>query len=123
MKILVCGSRNWSDSVAIYAILRIVAQAYDGITVIHGDARGADRIAAKAAKRLGLQIKAFPADWDRYGKSAGPIRNQAMLEAKPKWVFAFTTRFPLTPGTRDMVTRAEAAGIKTTVVLGKEAGR
>ena len=51
----------------------------------------------------------FPAEWDKYGVSAGPIRNQKMIdEGKPDLVFAF----PGGRGTTDMIRRAAVAGIR-----------
>jgi hypothetical protein len=51
---------------------------------------------------------AFPADWKRHGKSAGPLRNQEMLDAAPDLVIAF----PGGRGTADMVRRAKSVNVK-----------
>lgn len=76
--------------------------------VISGMAMGADTLAVEWAKHFGLKLHEFPADWDRYKKGAGSIRNQQMIdEGKPKLVVAF----PGSTGTRDMVTRAKFEGI------------
>lgn len=57
----------------------------------------------------GISAEGFPADWRKYGKSAGPLRNQQMIdEGKPDLVVAF----PGGTGTADMVRRAKAAGIR-----------
>jgi len=86
--------------------------------VISGGARGADAIAADAAVERGISTMIFPADWQRYGRSAGAIRNQRMLdEGRPTDVLAFSTKYPaLTAGTRDMVARARRAGLPVIVV-------
>lgn len=80
-----------------------------------GEARGADRLAAEAARRLGIpshRILRFPAKWGKYGKAAGPIRNQQMLdEGKPTLVLAYHNDLENSKGTKDMVSRAEAAGV------------
>jgi DNA-binding MurR/RpiR family transcriptional regulator len=58
----------------------------------------------------------YPADWEAYGKAAGPIRNQRMLdEGKPDLVIAFSD-LPTTSGTYDMIKRAKAAGIPVYLV-------
>lgn len=50
------------------------------VTVLrHGACRGADTWAAASAKAMGLVVEAWPADWDKHGRSAGPIRNRSML--------------------------------------------
>lgn len=53
------------------------------IMIIHGGARGADSLANDLATELGCQIRAYPAQWDVYGKGAGPIRNREMLDKNP----------------------------------------
>jgi len=76
--LLVCGSRTWTDEEKIRAELE--KHKNEGYTVlVHGDARGADRIADKAGKDLGYEVIACPADWEQFGRSAGFIRNRQML--------------------------------------------
>jgi hypothetical protein len=48
--------------------------------LLHGGARGADRAIGRAAQQLGWRVQALAADWRRYGRSAGPIRNRLLLE-------------------------------------------
>jgi hypothetical protein len=67
------------------------------------------------AREPDRQIKPYPADWDKYGKAAGPIRNKQMLdEGNPEKVIAF--RFKNSRGTQNMINQAEKAGIKTIVI-------
>lgn len=76
--------------------------------IIHGGARGADALAGEWAECFGVPFRVFPANWDRDGKAAGPIRNQRMIdEGKPDLVIVF----PGGRGTADMVMRARKAGI------------
>lgn len=77
--------------------------------IIVGGARGADTIAQQVAENLGISVKVVKAEWDKYGKSAGPIRNQKMLEMEPDLVIAFMRG--KTKGTMDMIKRAREAGI------------
>src|SRR5215217_4097649 len=113
MRVLICGSRNWFDTAAIIRCLRALPE---GSTVIHGAAAGADRIAAYYAEALHLDTVAFPADWGRYGRAAGPKRNQQMLdEGRPEQVIAFRRKGP-SPGTDDMIRRAQAAGVPVEIV-------
>lgn len=119
MRILVCGSRDWPYKQPIFNDLnRLYLESPELITLIEGGAKGADEFAAEWAQILpeGHHLK-FPADWTKHGKAAGPIRNQQMLdEGHPTLVLAYTNK-PLdeSRGTRDMVTRAKKAGIKTIV--------
>lgn len=82
-KLIVAGGRDFTD------VDRIVQEVYGlmvnelkdfEIVVVQGGARGADTSAELAAKRLGLKWMCFPADWDKHGKAAGPIRNRQMAD-------------------------------------------
>ncbi len=77
MKVLVCGSRNWTNRDAIW---RELEKLPEGTIIVHGGARGADRIAGNVAKLLNFEVRVYPADWLTNGKAAGPIRNQEMLD-------------------------------------------
>lgn len=48
------------------------------IIIVSGHARGADALGERYAKERGYELKTFPADWNKYGKSAGYIRNKQM---------------------------------------------
>ena len=107
MRVLICGGRDWMDP---EPIARYLDQLPDDAVVIHGGARGADEIAGREARRLGFGVLVFPAQWDRYGKAAGRMRNQLMLdEGKPDLVICFPT--PRSIGTWDMFNRAKRAGV------------
>lgn len=116
-KILICGDREWKDAPFIEAMLQaeiVTAQAFGDpnvqIVVIHGDARGADKLGARAALNLGIQEVPFPAQWDTFGKAAGPVRNQAMIEQEPNIVLAFHDDILHSKGTLDMLQRAKKNG-------------
>jgi len=66
-----------------------LAELPRGTVVMHGGARGADRMAATIAAGLGLQVEEYPADWKGLGRSAGITRNLAMLAEQPDLVLAF----------------------------------
>lgn len=86
MRVLVCGSRDWRRVDLIRERLRRLPR---GSTVLHGGARGADRLAGTVALSLGFEVVEFPADWRRLGRSAGYRRNLAMLDERPDLVVAF----------------------------------
>lgn len=53
----------------------------DDIKIIHGGCpKGVDAIADVLARRMELEVEIFPADWDKHGKAAGPIRNREMAQ-------------------------------------------
>src|SRR3990172_1804651 len=109
MRILICGSRMWTDVEPIRAYLKTLPA---NATIITGASAGADRIAAQVARELGLNVEEYPADWKRFGRAAGPIRNTQMLdEGEPIKVRAFT-RTPITPGTANMIAQARRKGLE-----------
>jgi len=111
--VLVCGGRDFSDQQYMWALLEREHAKHKFARVIHGAARGADRMSGEWACQSGIPVTTFPADWAKHGKRAGPIRNQQMLdEGKPDLVIAF----PGGAGTADMVRRAKAAAVPTVVV-------
>jgi hypothetical protein len=80
-------------------------------TVIEGEARGADKLARVVAEELNLPVDQYPANWELYGRAAGPIRNSEMLiEGKADAVVAFHSDLPRSKGTGNMVRQALKAG-------------
>ena len=118
MRVLVCGSRYFNDLLFMKQTLQRMFDVDDTVTLIHGDADGADRLSEQALTgyfRGGFEVKRFPADWNKHGKAAGPIRNKQMLdEGKPDMVIAFLA--PNSRGTKNMIEQAEKAGIPVKVI-------
>ena len=106
---LVCGGRSYTDKERLWSTLNGFLQSRRVRRVISGGARGADTMAEDWAKARGIECVVFHADWAKYGRAAGPIRNQQMLdEGRPTLVVAF----PDGRGTADMVRRARSAGVE-----------
>lgn len=125
MKVLVCGSRDWTDRKAIE---REFAKLPKGTIIIHGAHwEGADALADATAMKYGFQIRRYPADWNDptlpNKKAAGPIRNAKMIrEEHPdkdgvpiSMGLAFTVDMSRSRGTKDCTERARKAGIKVEV--------
>jgi len=109
MRVLVCGGRGFSDCKLVFDTLDRLAKSEVVDCIIEGDAPGVDRMAGAWAKRRRVDLRLFPADWQTYGRAAGPIRNRKMLdEGKPDLVIAF----PGGRGTANMVEQAERAGVR-----------
>lgn len=109
MRVLVCGGRDFEDEGLMGRILDTIPIS----TVIHGMARGADRMGGAYAKLHGLDVVEFPALWDTHGKRAGHVRNAQMLtEGQPDLVVAF----PGGRGTDNMIEQAKKAGVEVKVV-------
>jgi hypothetical protein len=109
-KVLICGSRFYSNyENVLHYIRHLKATSVHGdIVIIAGGARGADTLAVKAAIACGFPFREYPAQWGKYGRKAGPIRNQTMLDMeKPDLVAAFHEDIESSRGTKDMVSRAK----------------
>lgn len=116
MKVLVCGDRNWY---IFSTIRRELRKLPEGTIIIHGAARGADTCADIVAKSLGFTVKSYPAEWNKHGKAAGPIRNLQMLKENPDiaLVLAFHSDIESSKGTKHMKKSAEKAGIEVRVFI------
>jgi hypothetical protein len=117
-RILVTGSRTLRES--DYATVRaaIAKAAVDlgqGVVVVHGNALGADRLADRAARALGLKTEPHPARWRTEGRAAGPLRNQRMVDLGADVCIVLLAVGRENTGTKDCWRRAEAAGIPVRV--------
>ncbi len=121
MRVLICGSRNWKEEDVLqeYRIETYIKTLPSNTVVIHGAAPGADMVADRVARERGHTVIEFEAKWDLYGDSAGPIRNQRMLDVgKPDRVAAFHEDIVNSKGTKDMIDRARKAMLPIEVFLG-----
>ncbi len=90
---LIVGSRNFNDYNRLKTKCDYFLQNHEDIVVVSGGARGADTLAKRYAEDKGYEYVEFPADWDKYGKRAGYIRNEEMhrfiAEKEKRGVIAF----------------------------------
>jgi hypothetical protein len=113
IKVLICGDRNWNYPEDIDAFVQSLPK--DTI-IIEGECRGADIQAKQSAIKHKLIVESYPAQWVRYGKGAGVLRNKEMLEiGKPNLVVAFHTDLAKSRGTRNMISLAMAKGLPVTI--------
>lgn len=116
MKVLVCGGRHFSN----YSILSNVLDDClanknnynEEIEIVSGGCKGADSLAEKYAEENNIAIKVFPANWTKYGRAAGPIRNKEMIDYVKNYnslVVAFISKDSV--GTKNTVKLAKANNI------------
>lgn len=122
MRLLVFGSRTWTDAETIRKHLAAIRPD----EVIHGGNggwnerrrrfEGADYLAGREAEALGIPVRTFHAAWQTHGRAAGPMRNQRMLtEGLPDRALGF--RMPgESRGTDDMAARVRRAAIPLEIV-------
>lgn len=100
---VVCGGRNYQDADTVHNEL----DRFPGLElIINGGCSGADALATNYAFNRGIGRHIVDADWEKYGRAAGPIRNRAMLDLDPDIVIAF----PGGRGTANMIKAAIEAG-------------
>lgn len=114
MKLIVAGSRGFSD----YDLLCDRLDYYlrdvsEPVEIVSGTAAGADRLGERYARERGYGLKLFPADWERYGKSAGYMRNIEMAKYGTHCVCFWDG---VSPGTKLMVQACRDYGVKIRVV-------
>lgn len=111
LRVQITGSRDFTSVMIMNEVLGAIPEKPKNITVVHGGAPGADTLAGATAKLLGMSVEVFPANWARYGKLAGPIRNVEMLDTRPDFVLAFFKAGAANIGTGNMVREARLRGI------------
>jgi hypothetical protein len=109
-KVVVAGGRNFTNYELLEKTLDgllINKLKNDEVVIISGGALGADSLGQRYAKERGLECVVYPADWSRYGKSAGSRRNAEMC-AVCDAVCAFWNG--TSPGTKSMIDMAKKSG-------------
>lgn len=98
MKVIIAGSRNITDYKAIGQAIN--ASKFEITEVVCGCAIGVDRIGQTWAIANGIPVKEFPANWDVYGRSAGPMRNIKMAEYADAAIIVWDGK---SPGSLNMI--------------------
>lgn len=120
-RVLVTGSRNWEDDIRIDAELARVYGEIGAFTLVHGDAPGADTLAAAIHSRGPWPIEAHPVNWRPHGvynPFAGHARNSEMVSLGADLCLAFWDG--KSTGTKDCIDKATAAGIPVRIILQEE---
>ena len=114
MRVIFTGSRDWADPWMVDNVLKGLMARFGRFTVVHGDGRGLDHIVDSLARRYDLPIEPYTADWDRFGKRAGPLRNVLMVQSGADLCVAFKPDLNPTRsgGTEHTVTLCCDAGIE-----------
>lgn len=107
MRTIIAGSR---DGINYDDLLSAVEQIdWNPTVVLSGTARGADRMGERWASENNIPVEKFPADWNRYGKSAGYRRNAEMAQNADALIALWNGK---SRGTKHMIDLANKAGLK-----------
>ena len=104
MKIIITGGRNFND----YEKVKNTLDSLNPSLIVHGDCRGADKLASIYATEKGVRQLKYPYI-SKYGRAGGPIRNFKMCSENKD---AFLVAFPGGNGTDSCVKIAEKLGLK-----------
>jgi predicted Rossmann-fold nucleotide-binding protein len=110
MKTIICGGRDYAFTVEDKMWLNDLAASIPITTVVSGCASGADTQGHLWAVRNHIPVKQFPAEWNKHGRKAGPMRNAVMANYAEVCI-----AFPGGRGTADMIARATAKGLRVIV--------
>lgn len=98
-QVIITGGRDYDDWTMVQDVLNFIKPDL----VVQGGAEGADKLAKEWAQLNNVECKTYEADWNKFGKGAGPIRNRIMLMEHPK---AVVVAFPGGRGTANCVRQA-----------------
>ena len=111
MKTIIAGSRDMTPTLEdVRTLNKFLASISE---VVSGTARGADTFGENWAKAHKIPLKKFPAEWKKYGRAAGPIRNKQMVEYSDQLI-AFI--YPNSRGTANMINQAKKLGLKVHII-------
>lgn len=114
MKVIVAGTRKGIsyDSVVSALTFCWVNLGIKPTLIIQGGAPGVDAHARRWAQEFKIPIKEYPADWNKYGKAAGPIRNKEMVNEGDMLIAIWNGT---SPGTKNIIKLAEDKGISVRI--------
>jgi hypothetical protein len=114
-KVVVAGSREFEDYTFLEKKLNHIFSKwhFSEIEIVSGGAKGVDHLGEMYAQAKGCALKVFPADWEKHGKAAGPIRNKEMAEYATHLVAFWDGE---SRGTKNMIDTAKKLGLKIRVI-------
>jgi len=137
-RMLICGDRFWgrvevlpkemsgryTSNVACFEVMKRYiefARMVGFNSIVEGEALGADSMSGEIGTLMGFEVIRELADWGKYHKGAGLVRNSKMLTYEPQLVIAFHGDISQSRGTLNMITQARKAGVPVILVDAEEA--
>ena len=106
MKLIIAGGRNFTNYQKLTETCDTILRDQTNIEIVSGTSKGADQLGEKYAKQKGYKLTKFPADWNKFGKAAGPIRNQQMANYANALIAFWDGK---SKGTKNMIVRARSS--------------
>jgi len=113
-KIIIAGGRDFKDyNLLCESCDEFFKEWHPNIVTVNGGARGSDRLGGKYSINKGYLIKPFPADWERFGRAAGVIRNEEMAQYADAAIVFWDGK---SVGSKSMIDLAKSNGLNVMVV-------
>jgi predicted Rossmann fold nucleotide-binding protein DprA/Smf involved in DNA uptake len=117
MRLIIAGGRDFDNyNLLCDEVTKFISEntdANDSVKIISGLARGADTLGCKYAQEAGYELQGFAAEWGKFGKAAGPIRNKLMAKHADSLIAFWDGE---SPGTMHMIDYANELGLNIKVV-------
>jgi hypothetical protein len=115
-KLIVAGGREMKDRQLVYKYLNKINTLTDNLEIVSGLCRGPDMFAKDWGEANGVPVKKFPANWNKYGKPAGHIRNEQMARYGDALLLFWDGK---SPGSKNMLSNARKYQLKYKIVYVK----
>ncbi len=113
MRVIIAGGRDFTDKSLLYSKCDLILANQQNIEIVSGGAKGADTLGEQYATDRGYPLTRYNADWDKYKKAAGPIRNKLMNENADALIAFFNLK---SKGTRNMIEEASKRNLKVRII-------
>lgn len=101
-RLIIAGSRSFKNyKLAKEIIANMTSQKQNDLIIVSGNANGADKIGERYAEEFNIPLEVYPANWEKYGKKAGILRNHEMAKVSDGLLAFWDGK---SPGTWDMIT-------------------
>ena len=110
MRTIIAGGRDFTNTGMAFICLESLVKAGD--IIISGHASGADMMGELYAQKNKLQCELYPAEWEKYGRAAGPIRNEQMAKVADRLIAFWDGK---SRGTKSMINLAKKYGCEIIV--------
>ena len=113
MKVIIAGGREFSNFQLMFEKCEEILKEIEDVEIVSGTARGADKMGEHYASLKKFDVKKFPADWNKYGKAAGYVRNKEMAEYADMLIAFWDGK---SSGTKSMIDLATERNLEVFVV-------
>lgn len=115
MKVIIAGGRNFTNFNTVSDAIE--ASGFEITEVVSGMAKGVDTLGEVYALGKNIPVVGFPADWNKHGRAAGPMRNKEMAEYANALIAVWDG---ISKGTANMIMQARRNGLDVFIYLVKE---